>query len=164
MEKELSNLRGILQENRKQLFTRANVVATGLGFKVAGGKKTSTLSIICSVVQKLPSFKLAVREMIPSQIGGLPVDVVQTGVIRALQSPTARYRPAPGGRFLMGEGLVFPFLYRAEFHPFPLGQFPMGEFQESGRVRPGRTAKASKRGFPGGPKDPGRRRRMDWVK
>ena len=97
MEKELSNLKGVLQENRNQLLTRANVVATGLGFKVSAGKKTSTLSIICSVVQKLPPSKLAAQEMIPSQVGGLPTDVVQTGVIRAFQSHTARYRPAPGG-------------------------------------------------------------------
>jgi hypothetical protein len=97
MEKELSNLRGVLRENRNQLLTRANVVATGLGFKVSGGKRTSTLSIICSVVQKLPPSRLAAQEMIPSQIGGLPTDVVQTGIIRALQSHTARYRPAPGG-------------------------------------------------------------------
>jgi len=97
MEKELSNLKGVLQENRNQLFTRANVVATGIGYKVSGGKKTSTLSIICSVVQKLPHAKLTSQEMIPSLIGGLPTDVVQTGVIRALQSHTARYRPAPGG-------------------------------------------------------------------
>jgi len=97
MEKELSNLKGVLQENRNQLLTRANVVATGIGYKSSGGKKTPTLSIICSVVQKLPPSKLSTREMIPSAIGGLPTDVVQTGVIRALQSHTARYRPAPGG-------------------------------------------------------------------
>ena len=97
MEKELSNLKGVLQENRNQLLARANVVATGIGYKASEGKKTSTLSLICSVVQKLPSSKLSAREMIPSTIGGLPTDVVQTGRFRAFQSHTARYRPAPGG-------------------------------------------------------------------
>jgi len=97
MEKELLNLRGVLRENRNQLLARANVVATGIGYKASEGKKTSTLSLICSVVQKLPSSKLSPREMIPSTIEGLPTDVVQTGRIRAFQSHTARYRPAPGG-------------------------------------------------------------------
>ncbi len=97
MTQEISALKGILQENRNQLLTRANVVAAGIGYKVSEGKKTSTLSIICSVGQKLPQSKLSARDMIPSSIGGLPTDVVQTGVIRALQSHTARYRPAPGG-------------------------------------------------------------------
>ena len=97
MEKELSNLKDVLQENRNQLLARTNVVATGIGYKASEGKKTPTLSIICSVVQKLPSSKLSPREMIPSTIGGLPTDVVQTGRIRAFQSHTARYRPAPGG-------------------------------------------------------------------
>ncbi len=97
MTQEISALKGILQENRNQLLTRANVVAAGIGYKVSEGKKTSTLSIICSVGQKLPQSKLSARDMIPSSIGGLPTDVVQTGVIRALQSHSARYRPAPGG-------------------------------------------------------------------
>ncbi len=97
MNQEISSLKGILQDNRNQLLARTNVVATGIGYKVSGGKKTSTLAIICSVAQKLPHSKLSTQEMIPSSIGGLPTDVMQTGVIRALQSHTARYRPAPGG-------------------------------------------------------------------
>jgi hypothetical protein len=35
--------------------------------------------------------------MIPKTLEGTPTDVVQTGIIRALQSPTDRIRPAPGG-------------------------------------------------------------------
>jgi hypothetical protein len=97
MAAEITDLKNILRENRYQLLTRANVVATGIGYKSSGGQKTSTLSLICSVSQKLPSSKLSAGEMIPSSIGGLPTDVVQTGVIRAFQSHTARYRPAPGG-------------------------------------------------------------------
>ncbi|KPK92164.1 MAG: hypothetical protein AMJ94_05570 [Deltaproteobacteria bacterium SM23_61] len=97
MAAEITDLKNILRENRYQLLTRANVVATGIGYKFSAGQKTPALSIICSVTQKLPSSKLSAREMIPSSIGGLPTDVVQTGVIRAFQSHTARYRPAPGG-------------------------------------------------------------------
>ena len=97
MAAEITDLKNILRENRYQLLTRANVVATGIGYKFSAGQKTPALSIICSVSQKLPSSKLSAREMIPSSIGGLPTDVVQTGVIRAFQSHTARYRPAPGG-------------------------------------------------------------------
>jgi hypothetical protein len=97
MEKEFSSLRGVLRENRSQLLARANVVATGIGYKSSGGQKSPVLSIICSVTQKLPPSRLSAGEMIPSSIGGLPTDVVQTGVIRAFQSHTARYRPAPGG-------------------------------------------------------------------
>jgi hypothetical protein len=97
MAAEITDLKNILRENRYQLLTRANVVATGIGYKFSVGQKTPALSIICSVSQKLPSSKLSAREMIPSSIGGLPTDVVQTGMIRAFQSHTARYRPAPGG-------------------------------------------------------------------
>jgi hypothetical protein len=97
MDKDFASLKGVLQENREHLFSRVNVVATGIGYKVTGEKKTSTLSIICSVVKKLPPSRLSAQELIPSMLSGLPTDVVQTGVIRAFQSHTARYRPAPGG-------------------------------------------------------------------
>jgi hypothetical protein len=34
---------------------------------------------------------------VPATIDGTPTDVVKSGVIRALQAPTDRFRPAPGG-------------------------------------------------------------------
>jgi hypothetical protein len=79
------------------LRARANVVATGVGYKVQGGRRTSDLSIVCSVRTKVAARVLASADLIPPDIAGVPTDVVQTGVIRALQSRTARHRPAPGG-------------------------------------------------------------------
>jgi hypothetical protein len=35
--------------------------------------------------------------MVPATLEGTPTDVVQTGIIRALQSTTDKHRPAPGG-------------------------------------------------------------------
>jgi hypothetical protein len=35
--------------------------------------------------------------LVPATVAGIPTDVLQTGVIRALQAPTDRFRPAPGG-------------------------------------------------------------------
>ena len=53
MADELSTVRETLKKNRDQLLTRANVVATGVGYKIREGQKTSTLSIVCSVIQKV---------------------------------------------------------------------------------------------------------------
>jgi hypothetical protein len=94
---ELPNIRSILQETRDQLLGRANVVATGIGYKVSRGQITDTLSIVCSVREKLPAAQLAGREILPATVSGIPTDVIQTGPIRALQSRTDRHRPAPGG-------------------------------------------------------------------
>ncbi len=94
---ELSTIRSILQETRDQLLGRTNVVATGIGYKVSRGQITDTLSIVCSVREKLPAAQLAGREILPAAVSGIPTDVIQTGPIRALQSRTDKHRPAPGG-------------------------------------------------------------------
>ena len=97
MAEELGTIQETLKRNRDQLLSRTNVVATGVGYKVTAGRKTSTLSIVCSVSQKVPASQLSSQDVVPAALDGTPTDVVQTGVIRALQSPTDRIRPAPGG-------------------------------------------------------------------
>jgi hypothetical protein len=73
------------------------VVATGIGYKETGGTKTTTLCVVCSVKEKVASTLLSGRDLVPATIDGTPTDVVRSGVIRALQAPTDRFRPAPGG-------------------------------------------------------------------
>jgi hypothetical protein len=97
MADDLNRIRGILNTNSNQLLKRANVVATGIGYKETGGAKTSEVSIVCSVKEKMPGSRLTGQDLVPRAIDGIPTDVVQTGVIRALQAPTDRFRPAPGG-------------------------------------------------------------------
>ncbi|UCD79138.1 MAG: hypothetical protein JSW26_27690 [Desulfobacterales bacterium] len=97
MAEDLSTVRSILKNYRRQLLDRANVVAAGVGYKITGGQKTSTLSIVCSVTKKIAASQLASKDLVPQNLEGMPTDVIETGVIRALQSPTERHRPAPGG-------------------------------------------------------------------
>ena len=97
MADDLNRIRNILDSHRRQLLARANVVATGIGYKQTGGTKTRTLCIVCSVRQKVPASQLSSQDLVPAAVDGIATDVVQTGVIRALQAPTDRLRPAPGG-------------------------------------------------------------------
>jgi hypothetical protein len=97
MADDLNRIRSILSTHRRRLLERANVVATGIGYKETGGTKTERLCIVCSVKEKVPAARLSAQEMIPSAVDGTATDVVQTGIIRALQVPTDRFRPAPGG-------------------------------------------------------------------
>lgn len=97
MSNELSNVRRVLENTHDQLLRQANVVATGVGYKTTGGSKTSTLSIVCSVTEKLNVSRLASQDRVPATLENIPTDVVQTGLIRALQSRMDRHRPAPGG-------------------------------------------------------------------
>jgi hypothetical protein len=97
MANELTTVRETLKRNRHQLLKRSNVVATGVGYKITGGQKTTTLSIVCSVTRKVVASQLSSRDMGPAALEGTPTDVVRTGIIRALQSTTTKHRPAPGG-------------------------------------------------------------------
>jgi hypothetical protein len=97
MDIDLTAIRSALKENRLGLLVRSNVVATGIGYKITKGEKTPTLCIVCSVVKKLPASNLPTRDMVPATVNNISTDVVETGPIRALQSHTAKYRPAPGG-------------------------------------------------------------------
>jgi hypothetical protein len=97
MVEELNTIRETLKKNRDQLLARAHVIATGVGYKISAGQKTTDLSIVCSVTQKVAISQLSSRDVVPSVLEGIPTDVVQTGHIRTLQAPTDRIRPAPGG-------------------------------------------------------------------
>ena len=97
MASELPRVKGVLQRNRDQLLDRENVVATGIGYKTVGGRKTDKMSIVCSVARKVPTDQLKSGQQVPQALEDVPIDVVQTGPIRALQPPTEKFRPAPGG-------------------------------------------------------------------
>lgn len=97
MAHDIETVRKTLEHAAPELHARANVVATGVGYKVSHGERTAELSIVCSVTVKVAADKLPPADLIPRQIKGIPTDVVQTGRIHALQSRTGRHRPAPGG-------------------------------------------------------------------
>jgi len=97
MHDELDRARTLLRQHADDLLARGNVVATGIGWKIARGERTDALCVVCSVSHKLPEAQLAARDLVPASLDGLPTDVVETGPIRALASRTERQRPAPGG-------------------------------------------------------------------
>jgi hypothetical protein len=97
MAEDLMIVKKALKNHRIQLLARTNVVAAGAGYKITGGSKTSALSIVCSVTKKVASSQLSSKDLVPATLDGMPTDVIETGVIRALQSPTEKHRPAPGG-------------------------------------------------------------------
>jgi hypothetical protein len=97
MAEDLMIVKKVLKNHRIQLLARTNVVAVGVGYKITSGSKTSALSIVCSVTKKVASSQLSSKDLVPATLDGMPTDVIETGVIRALQSPTEKHRPAPGG-------------------------------------------------------------------
>lgn len=97
MAHDFTTIESTLRGAAAALHARENVIATGIGYKSTNGKRTEELSIVCSVTQKRAKTHLAARDLVPSEVAGIPTDVVETGRIRALQTRTSRQRPAPGG-------------------------------------------------------------------
>jgi Trypsin-like peptidase domain len=97
MSRNMDDLRAALAGVRRELLAREHVVAAGIGYKTVDGKRTDALSIVCSVVKKVPEALLAPDDLVPGEIRGIPTDIVETGTLRALLERTDRWRPAPGG-------------------------------------------------------------------
>ncbi len=97
MSNTINEIRKLLPEINPVLFTKPNLVATGVGYKRVQGKQIDELCIICSVDTKIASKSLSDRELIPPSIEGITTDVHPVGQIHTLQAPTGRFRPAPGG-------------------------------------------------------------------
>lgn len=85
----------ILKKHHSVLEAKANVVGTGIGYKVIADKKTPDISLVCFVEKKVDVSILTDQDIIPKIIEGMPTDVVQSGVFKALR--TGKHRPAPGG-------------------------------------------------------------------
>ena len=93
-------LEPVIEEKRRNLaylLTRKNVVACGVGFKESGGRITDEPCVVVSVTKKMPEAQLSPADIVPKKLGQVKTDVQETGVIRALQGHTDRWRPAPGG-------------------------------------------------------------------
>jgi hypothetical protein len=93
-----------------QLMSMTNVVATGIGYKIAGDTLTDEVSIVVSVTKKLPLAQLTEAAAVPKAIDGMKTDVIETGPIVAFQDPKQRLRPArPGcsiGHYLITAGTL----------------------------------------------------------
>jgi hypothetical protein len=66
------------------LLKKANVVGVGVGFRQVGGELTYEVALVVSVTRKLPAAQLSPQDVIPDRIEGIPIDVRETGTIRAL--------------------------------------------------------------------------------
>lgn len=74
----------VKRRHEQELLRKANVVAVGVGFCKRGGVQTKEVGIVVSVKNKVPLSELKPRDVLPAQLEDVPVDVVETGEIRAL--------------------------------------------------------------------------------
>ena len=81
------------QRHVDSILQISNVIACGVGFKVADSGPTRELAVVVSVTRKLPPAVLAAAELIPRLLDGIKTDVIETGFLRAFQGVRQRWRP-----------------------------------------------------------------------
>lgn len=74
----------VKRRHETELMRKPNVVAVGVGFRTRGGVRTDEVCIVVSVKAKMPMSQLKHGDAIPSSIENVPIDVIETGEIRAL--------------------------------------------------------------------------------
>ncbi len=85
------------ETHKRLILEKPNVVGVGIGYKQAGQRVTSQLSVVALVRRKVPRAGLDPMDLVPSQVGGVATDVVEVGDLRPMQARTSRFRPAAGG-------------------------------------------------------------------
>jgi hypothetical protein len=83
--------------SKQHILGKPNVVGVGIGFRERGGRIVDELCVVAMVRRKLPASALKPDDLVPKQVSNVPTDVVEVGVLRAMQPRTGRFRPAPGG-------------------------------------------------------------------
>jgi hypothetical protein len=93
----IGEVKRIKEAHKNSILAKPHVVGVGVGYRERAGAVTDELCVVALVAQKLPKAGLYPEAMVPKEVGGVATDVIEVGVPRALQSRTARWRPAPGG-------------------------------------------------------------------
>jgi len=94
---DLSEIRAAKAAHTAVLMDLPNVIGVGIGRQIVNNVQTDELCLAVLVADKIAIEGLPPGALVPSQVNGVPTDVVQVGTIRANQVPTDKFRPAPGG-------------------------------------------------------------------
>jgi hypothetical protein len=93
----LRQVRDAKDKHKEFILSRPNVVGVGAGYKTTAGELTDQVCVVALVSKKVPLKDLPPETRIPSMVEEISTDVLEVGVLRALQSRTDRWRPAPPG-------------------------------------------------------------------
>jgi hypothetical protein len=92
---EMEALLDVLKRNKKQLMAKKGVNKVDVGYRWSQGKLTGEVALRVHVSAKKPLAELSENEIIPREIEGFPVDVIQSNL--ELHARTTRYNPLVGG-------------------------------------------------------------------
>lgn len=86
MDQDRQTRRAIRMQEKygEQLMALPNVVGTAVGLRKRQGQFTDQVALVVMVERKLPRARLATAELVPQELEGVPVDVLETGAFRSL--------------------------------------------------------------------------------
>jgi hypothetical protein len=73
----------VKQTHEEELLSKSNVLGVGVGLRERGGQRGEQVALVVLVRRKLPAADLAPKDVIPSEIDGVPVDVQEVGEVKA---------------------------------------------------------------------------------
>ncbi|TET11123.1 MAG: hypothetical protein E3J86_03740 [Candidatus Thorarchaeota archaeon] len=79
----MEKAREVKKKHEAELMKKSGVVGVAIGYKHIDGRETNQICIVCYVVEKKTEEDLETRDIIPEEIEGVPIDVVETGRIQA---------------------------------------------------------------------------------
>ena len=82
-EADMQHILEVKRRHEAELLRKPQVVAVGVGYRTRASQHTDEVCIVVSVTRKIPAAQLAPNERVPGSVEGIPIDVVETGVIRA---------------------------------------------------------------------------------
>ena len=63
----------------EQLLRYPNVIGTGIGYRQRNGRPRDELCLVVMVSNKVPRQKLDADSILPRELDGVPIDVIETG-------------------------------------------------------------------------------------
>jgi hypothetical protein len=60
-----------------------NVVGVGVGLRMRRGKPTGEVALVVMVNKKIPDVELTSEQLIPRELDGVPIDVLEVGELKA---------------------------------------------------------------------------------
>ena len=92
---QMTVLLDLLKRNKKQLMARKGVYKVDVGYRWKDGQMTGEIALRVHVKDKKPADEVANEDLVPDEIEGFPVDVIQSNIEKHLD--TSRHDPIIGG-------------------------------------------------------------------
>lgn len=73
----------VKQAHGSFLLSLPNVVGVGVGLRMRRGQPTGEVALVVMVNKKIPEAGLTPDQLIPHQLDGVPVDVLEVGDLKA---------------------------------------------------------------------------------